>query len=345
MKLAVVGPRNLFLPEVFLSDGPEYLEDRSSCFIRILKKRLGLLGMDLVHCDEIPPKEAWGYLFINHEQRFIKKLNKAGYQGKLFLIVFESELVQPDNWTMETLRLYDTVFTWGKQEKMAAGEGLRIVRFFWPNPLDLAEKHLSFTERKKLTIMIAANKWKRRPNELYTERFRAILWFMKNHPEDFDLYGHDWDISPGKRLVEYVRNWYRSMKGNQIRPIQISSVYRGTTRVKKDVLRNYRFCICYENAENFPGYITEKIFDCFIAGVVPVYLGWTGAGEIIPEDTFIDKRQFPDYESLYSRLVSMKEEEYSSYLSSAARFLSSEAGRRFDASSFVEILIKGMGLP
>ena len=236
MKLAVVGPRNLFLPEVFLSGEPQFLEDRSACFIQVLKKRLDLLGIDLVHCDEVTPGEVWGYLFINHEPRFIRKLKKAEYMGKRFLIIFESELVQPDNWAKETLEHYDTVFTWGRLEKMATKDGPRIVPFFWPNPLDLAENPLPYSERKKLSIMMAANKWKRRPNELYAERFRAIQWFMKNHPSDFDLYGYDWDISLGKRLVEYIRNGYRTLKGSQVRPINLSLVYRGTAPIKKDVL-------------------------------------------------------------------------------------------------------------
>ena len=72
----------------------------------------------------------------------------------------------------------------------------------------------------------------------------------------------------------------------------MSSVYRGSVLVKKDVIRRYRFCICYENAHGLPGYITEKIFDCLVAGVVPVYLGWDGIRDYVPEDTFIDKKPF-----------------------------------------------------
>ena len=344
MKIGVVGPKSYFAPEVFESDDPRYLEDRATCFLRVLRNRLEGSGISLVHCDEVSPGEAWGYLFINHNQRFMTKLQRSGYRGKLFLIVFESALIQPDNWSEKIRSRYSAVFSWGRDEKMAQGGGQEIIPFFWPNPLGLAEQPLPFSDRKKLCVLMAANKWKRRPNELYTERFRAILWFMKNHPGEFDLYGYDWDISPAKKVVEYIRNGYRTLKGRQVRPINVSPVYKGCVPVKKDILKNYRFCICYENAENFPGYITEKIFDCFIAGVVPVYLGWDRVQEFIPQDTFIDKRKFPDYESLYDRLLSMGEEEYDRYLEAVGRFLSSEQAKRFDVSSFVEILLEGIGV-
>lgn len=344
MKLAVVSCSHYFDPEVFHSDRPEFQEDRSTCFLRVLRARLAERGVELVHCDDVVPEEAWGYLFINHNGKYFEKLERAGYKGQLFLIVFESALIQPDNWLPENRSRYTAVFSWENPGGGSSSELLGRILYFWPNPLSLAEKPLRFSERKKLCVLMAANKWKRRPNELYTERFRAILWFMKHHPEDFDLYGYDWNISPAKKLVELVRNAWRSLRGTQVRPIDVSPVYRGSVSVKKDILKNYRFCICYENAENFPGYITEKIFDCFIAGVVPVYLGWDGAVLFIPENTFIDKRHFPDYESLYNHLSSMDEEEYNGYLEAIGRFLSSEKAQRFDVSAFVETLAKGMGL-
>lgn len=344
MKLAVVSYRHYFAPEVFQSDHPEFQEDRSTCFLRVLRERLAERGIDLVHCDDAAPEDVWGYIFINHNGKYLERLERTGYKGRLFLIVFESALIQPDNWLPETRCRYSAVFSWENPGDSGSLDQLQRLLYFWPNPLSLAVEPLPFSERKKMCVLMAANKWKRRPNELYTERFRAILWFMKHHPEDFDLYGYDWNISPAKKLVEHVRNAWRSFRGTQVRPVDVSPVYRGSVSVKKDIIKNYRFCVCYENAENFPGYITEKIFDCFIAGVVPVYLGWDGAGQFIPEDTFVNKRRYPDYESLYNYLATMDEEEYNGYLDAIGRFLSSEKAKLFDVAAFVETLVKGMGL-
>ncbi|WP_226896450.1 glycosyltransferase family 10 domain-containing protein [Poseidonibacter ostreae] len=59
-----------------------------------------------------------------------------------------------------------------------------------------------------------------------------------------------------------------------------------------------------------PGYITEKIFDSFFAGCVPVYLGADNITEHIPKECFIDKREFDTYEKLYKYLKNMSDEEY-----------------------------------
>ena len=46
----------------------------------------------------------------------------------------------------------------------------------------------------------------------------------------------------------------------------------GGERKKVDFLKNYKFCLAYEN-ESSPGYITEKIFHAKAAGCVPIYWG------------------------------------------------------------------------
>ncbi len=47
-----------------------------------------------------------------------------------------------------------------------------------------------------------------------------------------------------------------------------------------------------------PGYITEKILDCFTSGIVPIYAGAPNVKQYIPENTFIDYFQFETLEEL-----------------------------------------------
>ena len=68
--------------------------------------------------------------------------------------------------------------------------------------------------------------------------------------------------------------------------------YAGEISSKRAILEQYKFSICYENMSDMPGYITEKIFDCFFAGCVPIYLGASNMTDYIPGGTFIDKRKF-----------------------------------------------------
>lgn len=44
--------------------------------------------------------------------------------------------------------------------------------------------------------------------------------------------------------------------------------------VKRKWLENYKFNICFENS-SYPGYLTEKLFDAYNAGCIPIYWGDT----------------------------------------------------------------------
>ena len=92
-----------------------------------------------------------------------------------------------------------------------------------------------------------------------------------------DLYGVDWD---NEYLVPNVhREVFRA----------ITPAWKGRAGHKHELIQQYDFGLCIENMEQ-PGYITEKIFDCLAAGVIPVYLGATDIADFVPPDTFVDLR-------------------------------------------------------
>ena len=153
------------------------------------------------------------------------------------------------------------------------------------------------------------------PQELYSERRRAIHFFEEHHPDAFDLYGFSWNSS-------------------------VNPSYRGRISEKGEVLRNYKFAICFENAHGLPGYITEKLFDCFRARCVPVYFGAPNITDYVPNDTFIDFRFFESYEALFSFLNGMSEEQYNSYLQRINEYLNSVAySSRFSNEAFSQSII------
>jgi hypothetical protein len=164
--------------------------------------------------------------------------------------------------------------------------------------------------------------------ELYFERLRAINYFSKY--EDFDLYGYGWD----------------SLSDSSDLPIKdaVLKCYRGKipgvndNKDKLEFLKRYKFSIVFENAV-FPGYLTEKIFDCFFAGVIPVYLGDPNVSERIPSACFIDARDFKNYEALADYLLSMSEEEAASRLDAARVFIASSAFEPFTAKFFASTVV------
>ena len=111
-----------------------------------------------------------------------------------------------------------------------------------------------------------------------------------------------------------------------------------TISKKLETLKHYKFAICYENVKDIPGYITEKIFDCFLSGCIPIYWGANNITDHIPRSCFIDKRNFDSYEKLYAHLTSITEKEQISYLYNIDSFLQSEKAKPFSSEYFAQTI-------
>jgi hypothetical protein len=70
---------------------------------------------------------------------------------------------------------------------------------------------------------------------------------------------------------------------------------------KLKVISRYHFYLALENSIA-PDYVTEKIFDAFRAGTVPIYLGAPNVREFVPECSYIDATRFDGPKSLANYL-------------------------------------------
>ncbi len=76
MKLAVVSYRHYFVPEVFQSDRPEFPGGQEHLFPSCSQGASDAeSGIELVHCDDAAPEDVWGYVFINHNGKYLENLN------------------------------------------------------------------------------------------------------------------------------------------------------------------------------------------------------------------------------------------------------------------------------
>ena len=162
-------------------------------------------------------------------------------------------------------------------------------------------------------------------SEIYVQRLNAIKFFSND--ESFDLFGGGWD----KKLIGT----------NDEVQFSVKKCYRGTIpdNAKLEYLHRYKFSIIFENTI-FPGYLTEKIFDCFFAGVIPIYLGEPNVEKRIPPDCFIDARKFLNYEQLNTHLHSMTEEMGKKYLDAARRFVDSRSFEPFTSKHFANTIVQ-----
>ena len=207
--------------------------------------------------------------------------------------------------------LFKKVVTWESNKRGKAG----YVHFTHPVLKPMQKDLPSFKERALCAFMFA-NKSSSYKGELYSERMRAARFF-DTKGESFGMYGRGWD---GMGFARYL----------------------GAVDDKVKTLSNYRFSICYENTGDVPGYITEKLFDSFAAGCVPIYLGAPDVADYVPKECFIDKRDFATYDELYTFLEGMSETRYMEYVAAMKRFLESEAGTLFGMRRSVEALAEAI---
>ncbi|MGJ0334207.1 glycosyltransferase family 10 [Aliarcobacter cryaerophilus] len=313
-----------------LFDLNDKIINRDNCMYPfwLLKKEFEKYGYDL-STDDINSIVDSEIVIYNEMPKILSNKDEI---KKSYLILFESELIRPDNWDLKNHKYFNKIFTW----KDDIIDNKKYFKFNFAQEIPKTiNKELS--KKEKLCTLISGNKKVNHPLELYSKRIEAIRWFEKNHLQDFDFYGIGWDEFRSEN--KYVNILLRKSKLSKIFKPSFSS-YKGKVDSKKEVLEKYKFAICYENAKDISGYITEKIFDCFFAGCIPIYWGANNITEHIPKDCFIDKREFDTYEELYHYIKNMSDEDYIKYLDNIENFLNSEKAYKFSSEYFINTLLE-----
>ncbi|MBK5537016.1 hypothetical protein JFV28_29155 [Pseudomonas sp. TH05] len=291
-----------------------------------LKKELSLHGYNLETSDINTPENSDIVIYAEMPAKLPNKRRDISY-----LLLFESEVIRADNWDSKKHNHFNKIFTWNDSF-------IDNIRYFKFNFSHLFPNTISkdLTKKNKLCTLIAGNKKVNHPLELYSERLNAISWFESNKPNQFDFYGIGWD-----RYYFYGPKLIRAL--NRIKPLSRWLApnhlsYRGVVSQKKETLEKYKFAICYENARDIPGYITEKIFDCFFAGCIPIYWGADNISDHIPANCFIDKRLYSSYEELYDVINNMPDEIFLEYLENIENFLNSKKSKKFHSDYFGKVI-------
>lgn len=270
------------------------------------------LRFDLPRTEAIlPSTKCW--IFSNLGPK-LRNCNFSRFpKEKLVLIMWEPPTVQKELHDPKIQSAFGKIFTWDDD----LVDNQKFFKFYYPVLKARIEQIVPF-EEKKFCVMIARRLTSRHPKELYSQR-KATIQFFEGKPDgEFDLYGFYW--KPGK-----YKNWRGPLNSDKI-----------------EKLKEYKFSICYENMSDVKGYITEKIFDCFTAGVVPVYWGASNITQYIPANCFIDRRRFANEEEMYQFLKAISNEEYQTYLDHAADFLKSDSAKLFTAEHFVKTLLSNI---
>jgi len=271
-----------------------------------VKKNLGGSGIDLhyKHLKHIPRKVdlvvVENFCYVTSVLGDLKKIRPK----QCILIQWEPAAVDPSGHAEENHRYFSRVYT----VRNDIADGHKYFQFHFPSAMFRIEDEIPF-EKKKLLTMVVGNKASIHPDELYSARREAIEFFEKVASTEFTFYGTRWD-----------KENYKSYGGSPIDKIH--------------TIKNYRFSICYENQKEMPGYITEKIWNCFQAKNVPVYWGAPNVADYIPRECMIRKEDFESLDDLYTFLKNMDEQQYQGYLDAVGQFFQDKNSHKFSYDAF-----------
>lgn len=88
---------------------------------------------------------------------------------------------------------------------------------------------------------------------------------------------------------------------------------------KIEFLKNYKFCFAIENNDSFngyKGYTSEKIYEPMVANCIPIYWGNETIKDEFDSNSFIDVRDYSNYDDLIEKIISINENDnlYIEYL-------------------------------
>ena len=232
---------------------------------------------------------------------------------RLYYFAWEPEVVDNHHSKKNLAKLepfFNVIFTWN-DDIVDGNKYLKInYPYHFTNVIECPTRE-NF-EKRNLLVNISGNKISFQHNELYSVRRKVISFYNKYSCTYFSLYG---------------RGWLKNLR-----------VYKGVCISKKKVYTQFKFALCLENMCNVNGYVTEKIFDCFTAGIVPVYWGASNIEKYIPKQCFISYTDFSSIDDLNHFLINMSYEEYCNYICHIKEYLQSSAKSVFEYKYFMRQL-------
>jgi hypothetical protein len=152
-------------------------------------------------------------------------------------------------------------------------------------------------------------------NELYSARQQVARAFAHIRPDALDIFGRGWE---GEVCSQGVLNG-----------------------PKLDLIAGYRFNICFENVRGQFGYVSEKLFDGVFAGAVPVYLGDEDIARSVPDEVYVDAREFEgQWDRLARYLISFPEERWRRHHEAGREFIRNFSHSDYSPESFAGKVIK-----
>lgn len=347
--LYIDPPSRHFLGDrLFEPTGGKFHSSLARCFVR-LRDHLSTRGIPVHTVDRLPSvatpevKVCVSFGLLREYRRLARRPDVR----RSALFITESPIVEPLLYRRvgRARPYFKRLYSCSDDPALAQFLGIPFdgFTFRWPMDRRCVDEALWQCGGRGFLIMLNMNKLPRIYwNELFTERMRAVEFFARRG--EIDLYGVGWD-RPSARVGTSWVPWTARRLHDRLRtvwervrpdPLVVSArtVYKGELDAKLPALASYRFALCFENTL-LKGWLTEKIFECFYVGTVPIYWGATDIEQLVPPDCYIDMRHFADYEDLRAFLHSLTDRQVQCYRDRAREFLASSAFAPFSLETFI----------
>lgn len=217
------------------------------------------LGFEIVSSLADEPTILLCVDFRTRDLRTIRSAAEAGITT--VLIASEPSVVIPQHSKLAVLNEFDRVLHVGRPES--------IPMLYWPQKWVDAS---SSAVRLNRAVMVNADKWSFVEGHLYW--LRAAI--AARSPL-VDVFGHGWDRGVWIRFAHRVYECWRTLKSRTIPRLDFSRFalsrptnYKGTTANKISAMSSYKVAVVIENSCEA---VTEKLFDAWFSGCIPVYVG------------------------------------------------------------------------
>lgn len=249
-------------------------------------------------------------------------------------------------------RYFRRIYSYSTPDALAkyGCRGLKFEKLYIPYGHATIFEDLWANEDRKFLCLLNYNRLCRRTwRELYTARLEACEYFSQF--DEIDLYGFAWDRAPyvvGETWVPtrvtLINRWIH--ENVPFVPMHryerlIKRVWRGPAPSKFVTQSQYTFTICYENMD-LEGWLNENIFDCFLVGTIPIYLGAPDITDYVPEECFINRRRFASYDELRKFLHDLGPAEIRRYKEAARDYIGSAKFWPFTSEAFAQIFTRAV---
>ena len=211
---------------------------------------------------------------FNHTDENLKKIVSAGIPvEKRHLVMYECEQILPKMHKKEILSQYGKIYSASPLWAVDHSPVVFKYGFF----LECKTEPPPFSSRKYEFGIVQRNKYSCVKGELYTLR-RAVIILASKEKIQLALRGEDWEKSRFRTLYEYFKLvmfhiFKNGDKNLELFPksISVKGKFKSSPVLdKQEFLATIKVAIIIENSAN---YVSEKLFDAFRAGAVPIYVG------------------------------------------------------------------------